>query len=108
MPVHMNLLVAPIPLVGELAGAELALPQAQAHAAREAAFDALVRDRQKTPAVDPQTGLESLGKDGGGQGPPPRRQQRGRRRPASAEPAPTITHAHAEGPWQGVLINVNV
>ena len=70
MPVQMNVLVAPIPMVGELAGAEQALPLAQAQAAREAAFESLVHDRQKTPSVEAQDGMESLSKDGGGQGQP--------------------------------------
>lgn len=106
MPVQMNVLVAPIPMAGELAGAEQSLPQAQAQAAREAAFDELVHDRQKTPAVDPQEGMESLSKDGAGQGQELPEPQRKRRK--AKESAPAATHAHSEGPWQGSIVNVNV
>ncbi|MCA1985314.1 MAG: hypothetical protein LDL27_02425 [Desulfovibrio sp.] len=107
MPVPVNLLVAPIPLAGEIAGAQQALPQAQAQAAREAAFEALVHDRQKTPPVEAQGGLDALHEDGGGQQPGGQRPRPKRPRPGQ-EPEPAPTHAHAEGPWQGVIINVNV
>ncbi len=106
MPVHMNLFVAPIPYAGELAGAQQALPQAYAETTRQQAFERLVQERTQVPKTEAGDGLQALSKDRGQQEQP--LYQQGRRRRQPLEEDPVITHAHTEGPWQGMIINVNV
>lgn len=107
MPIHLNLVVAQIPLVGQLTGAEMAAPQAQAQVAREAAFEKLVEDRQKIPKTEHGAGLAGVDKDT-----PQRdnhsRPRRRHRRHEPLPPEPAVLHAHSEGPFEGRIINVNI
>lgn len=107
MPVHMNLLVAQLPLATEIAGAQQASIQAQAETARQTAFESLVQQRNQVPQVEEGEGMNAVDKDRSQQ--EQQQQRRGRRRQREPDPeaAPTL-HAHAEGPWQGGIINTKV
>jgi hypothetical protein len=103
---QINLLFQQVPLVGQVAGAEMAAPEAQAAASSHMAFEALRKQREQ---VQETTKSENLKADfdassHGGDA----HQQMRRRRRKPPEPEDEPTEDQGKTPWSGNIINRNI
>ncbi|TVM17147.1 hypothetical protein DPQ33_10165 [Oceanidesulfovibrio indonesiensis] len=104
MSFQISLLFQQMPLVGQVAGAEMSAPEAQAAAASHMAFEALRKQREQVPGADKPENVKAdfeAGAHGGGARHGTRRR---RKKPEPEEPA----EDQGKTPWSGNIINRNI
>ena len=104
MSFQISLLFQQVPLVGQVAGAEMAAPEAQAAAASHMAFETLRKQREQVPEAERSENVKAdfdAGTRGGGGRHPGRR----RRKKQEAEQP---DEDQGKTPWSGNIINRNI
>lgn len=103
MSFQISLLFQQVPLVGQIAGAEMAAPEAQAAAASHLAFETLRKQREQVPGAEkPETVKADF--DAGTRGGAQHGMHRRKKKPEPEEPA----EDQGKTPWSGNIINRNI
>ncbi|MFW5733717.1 MAG: hypothetical protein ACOCWR_01525 [Oceanidesulfovibrio sp.] len=103
MSFQISLLFQQVPLVGQVAGAEMAAPEAQAAAASHMAFEALRKQREQVPGAEKSENVKAdfdAGSRGGGR----YAMRRRKKKQQPEEPA----EDQGKTPWSGNIINRSI
>lgn len=100
---QISLLFQQLPLVGQIAGAEMAAPEAQAAASSHMAYEALRKQREQVPETEKSENVKAnfdAGKRGGGS----HRSARRKKKNEQEEPA----EDQGKTPWSGNIVNRSI
>lgn len=101
----VNLLVAQVPVVGEMVAGELGAPEAARQATQESSHEAQLKGREQVQQTERRAGVNSVNED------TPRNQQEQRQardKKEKPEPEEQTAQEETDSPWSGNIVNMRV